>query len=601
MSAVAPVWISGMLGALILAIIVAMGVRWIRLPYTIALVVVGLLIGMLGPWFPAEHEFHGLLSAEVILFLMLPPLLFQGAATMDLEKLLGNWRSISLLAVPGVIISTTIIGIISWQLIWADSPDGLLYGLLLGSLLAATDPVSVLALFKTMGAPKRLSVLVEGESLFNDGTAVVLFNILLLAVLANEIGEGLSGAELILSGLAQFIFIVALGFIVGLVGGIVTNWILHKTDDHLVEISITVALAYGTFIIAELFNGSGVIAVVVGGLLVGNHGTRFGMSATARVGVHHFWEVVTFLINGVLFLLIGYEIQNALVMNERTLYLAAIGIGAALGARLVIYPLVAIANIDSKNPIPMNWRHSMFWSGLRGSIPIALLLMLAHMVTDATHITISGVEHKVQFPQALYEDLLVMSFSVILWTLLVQGLTLKSLMNKLHVTSAPAENERAYEVALTELIAARAALNKLPDLYVEGMVSDVDRDRFESIYRDRLAKAEESVFFHGEASVIHAQRLESARRELLMAQMTSIMEAEKSGIMSAHVSEKALRLLDEEYHLSEHRQESSSTVGVDEKSTPPSVSQLEDLPPTSFAAMLPPETEELMETSEESE
>ena len=255
MSAVAPVWITGMLGALVLAIIVAMAVRWIRLPYTIALVLVGLMIGLLGPWFPTEDSFHGLLSAEVILYLMLPPLLFQGAATMDLEKLKSNWRAITLLAVPGVVISSVIIGLIAWQVVWSDEPHGLLYGLLLGSLLAATDPVSVLALFKSMGAPKRLSVLVEGESLFNDGTAVVLFNILLIAVLATQVGDGFTGTELLLSGFAQFIFIVTLGFIVGLIGGIVANWVLMKTDDHLVEISITVALAFGTFI-SERWNSS---------------------------------------------------------------------------------------------------------------------------------------------------------------------------------------------------------------------------------------------------------------------------------------------------------------------------------------------------------
>ena len=252
MTVVAPEWITSLLGALMLAILVAMGVRWIRLPYTIALVLVGLLIGLLGPWLPAGEAFQGILSAEVILFLMLPPLLFQGAATMDLGKLVKNWKSISLLAIPGVLISSIVIGVISWKLIWPDEGyNGLMYGLLLGSILAATDPVSVLALFKKLGAPKRLTVLVEGESLFNDGTAVVLFNILLLAVLAEKAGVGLSTSELFISGVAQFFYVILIGLLVGLVGGVMSNWLLVRSQDHLVEISITVALAFGTFLLAE--------------------------------------------------------------------------------------------------------------------------------------------------------------------------------------------------------------------------------------------------------------------------------------------------------------------------------------------------------------
>jgi len=230
-----------------------------------------------------------------------------------------------------------------------------------------------------------------------------------------------------------------------------------------------------------------------------------------------------------------------------------------------------------------------------------LLLMLAHMVSSSTNLVVNGIEESALFPLSLYEDLLVMTFSVVLWTLLVQGLTLKPLMNRLKVSGIPPENELAYEVALTELICARAALNKLEDLRLRGLVSDSDRDRMASIYQDRLLKAEESVAFHGASSEIHAQRLESARRELLMAQMTTIHEAERAGLMSTQVAGQALRLLDEEFHLSEMKQEVQHSGESDAETSRSILPEPVELPASSFAAMVPPETEELMGPFDESE
>jgi len=593
MAVIAPAWVAGLLGALILAIVVAMAVRWVRLPYSLALVIVGLVIGLIGPWLPASESFQGILSAEVILFLMLPPLLFHGAATMDLEKLIKNWRSIILFAIPGVLISSIIIGVISWQLVWPDKEHGLLYGLLLGSILAATDPVSVLALFKTMGAPKRLTVLVEGESLFNDGTAVVLFNILLYAVLETFGGNMISNTDLILSGLAQFIMVIVIGLLVGFIGGVVTNWVLRKTSDYLVEVSMTVALAFGTFLVAELLHGSGVIATVVGGLLVGNQGTRFGMSATARVGLHHFWEIITFLINSVLFLLIGYEIQISLELTMAEFKLAGIAILATLVARLVVYPLVGLSNIKNNYPIPKNWKHVIFWSGLRGSIPIALLLLISNMTLHETNGAI--------FDSELYGELLVMSFGVVLWTLLVQGITLKPLMSGLGIGGVSKENEQVYEVSLAESMGARTALDSIERMYRTGLLSDVDRDQMDLIYVKRLELAESNMRHHALHNKIHSQRLESARRELIMDQMTTIREAERGGLLSSDVSSKALKLLDEEFHLSSIKQEEK--IAADEEILDVEDTTIVDaligtegskLPDSSFSSMVPPETEELL-------
>ena len=320
MSAIPPSWFQSILGALILALLVAIAIRWVKLPYTIALVIVGLFVGWLGEyWMPEDIELTGLLTAETIFFLLLPPLLFEGASAMHIQKLKQNWRPITLLAIPGVLLNTAIIGFICWKLVWADVENGFLYGLLLGSILAATDPVSVLALVKTLGAPKRLSVLIEGESLFNDGTAIVLFNIILMTTLAVVSGVDLELMSIFSAGLSEFIIVVFVGAIAGLLCGLLANWLLHQSEDHLVEIAITLALAFGAFLLAEMLHGSGVISVVVAGLLVGNHGVKEGMTPTARIGMHHFWEVLAFLVNSVLFLLIGYELQAVFAWDAHCL------------------------------------------------------------------------------------------------------------------------------------------------------------------------------------------------------------------------------------------------------------------------------------------
>jgi CPA1 family monovalent cation:H+ antiporter len=223
--------------------------------------------------------------------------------------------------------------------------------------------------------------------------------------------------------------------------------------------------------------------------------------------------------------------------------------------------------------------------------------MLAHMVSNPTPFIINDVEESALFPDSLYHDLLVMSFSVVLWTLLVQGLTLKPLMNRLKVSGTPPENERAYEVALAELITSRAALNRLEELHAE----DSDNDRMQGIYQDRLSKAEESVAFHGDSSEIHAQRIENARRELLMAQMSTIKEAEYSGLMSAHIAEQALKLLDEEFHLSEKKQEDLQAEEILSKEQSSLLPEEIEIPASSFATMVPPEVSEVMDIVEESE
>jgi len=555
MSAIPPSWFQSILGALILALMVAIAIRWVKLPYTIALVIVGLMVGWLGEfWMPEEIELTGLLTAETIFFILLPPLLFEGACAMHIQKLKQNWRPISLLAIPGVILNTAIIGIICWKFVWADTEHGLLYGLLLGSILAATDPVSVLALVKTLGAPKRLSVLIEGESLFNDGTAIVLFNILLATTLAVVSGVDVSLMSIITAGLSEFLLVVFVGAIAGLLCGLFANWLLHQSEDHLVEIAITLALAFGAFLLAEMMHGSGVISVVVAGLLVGNHGVKEGMTPTARIGMHHFWEVLAFLVNSVLFLLIGYELQSVFAWDAHVFHLAAVGIGAALVARLVVFPLTTLANIQNPNPVSNRWQIAMWWGGLRGSIPIALLLLISHVVNHPPEFEYMG-EMITGGQITVFDDMLIIAFSVVLFSLVFQGLTMKPVLRRLGISGAPAEAEVRYEVALAAVIGSRAALRRLSVLNTQGLISDDDKATLAEPYRVRVRESESKILELSEANVVHSARVERARRDLIAAQMEALLDAERSGTISSVVASDVLDGLDKALGESEFIQE----------------------------------------------
>ncbi len=555
MSAIPPSWFQSILGALILALLVAIAIRWVKLPYTIALVIVGLTVGWLGEyWMPADIELTGLLTAETIFFLLLPPLLFEGASAMHIQKLKQNWRPITLLAIPGVLINTAIIGFICWKLVWADTEHGLLYGLLLGSILAATDPVSVLALVKTLGAPKRLSVLIEGESLFNDGTAIVLFNILLVTTLAVLSGVDVSLMSIVTAGLGEFLVVVFVGAVAGLLCGLLANWLLHQSEDHLVEIAITLALAFGAFLLAEMLHGSGVISVVVAGLLVGNHGVKEGMTPTARIGMHHFWEVLAFLVNSVLFLLIGYELQAVFAWDAHVFHLAAVGIGAALVARLAVFPLTTVANIGNPNPVSSRWQVAMWWGGLRGSIPIALLLLISHVVNHPPEFEYMG-ETITAGTITVFDDMLVIAFSVVLFSLVVQGLTMRTIMQRLGISGAPAEAEVRYELALSEVIGSRAALRRLSALNTQGLISDGDHATLSEPYRARVREGESKIEELSTTSVVHSTRVEHARRDLISAQIDALIEAERRGTISTLVASEVLHGLDKALGQSEFKQE----------------------------------------------
>jgi len=404
------------IGLWLLACVVGIAAKLItHLPYTIFLTLVGLGIGVLhiGPDL-AETGF----GHELIFFVFLPPLLFQGAMHMDLDRLLKHLPPIVCFAVPGVIVSTLLVG---GLIGWLGGITSMLVALVFGALISPTDPVSVLALFRQADAPEDLRTLVEGESLFNDATGVVLFTILLEAA---STGAGLS----LRTAAFEFVKVSAGGLLIGGALGFVAFVVLRRLDDHLLENGICLALAYGAFWLAEVLHCSGVIATVMAGLLIGNHGRRLAMSDKTLETVETFFESIDFLVNSFLFILIGLELREipeAIPVNPWRLLAVAVG-AMLIGRAAVAYPFYwALNQVGLRRP--KAWKHILFWGGLRGSIPIALLLHLP----DASRLP---ADHPLV---TMRPALLLAGFGCVFFSLVVQGTTMRPLMRRLGVKAKP--------------------------------------------------------------------------------------------------------------------------------------------------------------------
>lgn len=388
---------------LLAASVIAVLAKRLRVPYTVSLVLGGLLLGLvrlplLSPLQPNQRP--DWLTPDVILILFLPALVFEGSVKLDVRRLVRDAVPLLLLANVGVLLATLVVG---YLLHWALGLP-LLIALLFGAIISATDPISVLALFKDLKMDRRLSVIIEGESLLNDGTAVVLFQILLAGAVAGQFG--------LARGVGQFVVAVVGGAAIGFALGYVVSRLTQTIDDPQIEITLTTIVAYGSYLLAFNLHLSGVIATACAGLMVGNFGAKQGMSPRTRTALESFWEYIAFVMNSLVFLLIGLEVRvDALASAWRPVLLA---IAAVLLARaLSVYLLVPASNLVAEN-IPVRWQHLIVWGGLRGSLALALALSLDNA-----------------FP---YRDrILDLTFGVVVFSILVQGLTIKPLLRILHL------------------------------------------------------------------------------------------------------------------------------------------------------------------------
>jgi CPA1 family monovalent cation:H+ antiporter len=500
---------------LLIVSLVALVVRRLRIPYTVALVVVGLLIT-----FQQPQQIS--LTPELILSLFIPPLVFEAAFHLEFKSLRENWLPIIGLAIPGVLLTTAMVGaIVSWGV-----GISLTSGLVFGALIAATDPVAVVALFKALGAPKRLTTLVESESLFNDGTAIVIFKLMLVIALSAAAGNADAahgGSFDLLTATVDFVRVSAGGLLVGVGLGWIIAQIIARVDDYLIETMLTTVLAFGTYLVAERFHVSGVLAVVAAGIITGNIGLK-GMSPTTRIVLFNFWEVLAFVANSLVFLLIGLDV------NLREIGANILPIGVALFAvllsrALVVYGLTFLTNLRTANKVPLGFRHVLFWGGLRGAISLALALSL---------------------PAALAERnlLLVMTFGVVLFTLLAQGTTMQLLMRRLGI-GQPEKLELEYERRHGRLLAAQAALRRVNEMHTGNTLSLTTWEEIEPELRKQVADANAAqTALLEEHPDLQTEEREDAILEGLRAQRAALAQMLSSGMISDAVYEELIEEVD---------------------------------------------------------
>jgi CPA1 family monovalent cation:H+ antiporter len=377
---------------LLIAAVVAMLTRRLRLPYSVGLVAAGIVLAVL-PFAPKVS-----LTKDLIFTALLPPLLFEAAFYIPWNQLRRDFSVIVVLATLGVVLSAcvTTLGmryLAHWQ--WLGA-------LVFGVLISATDPVSVIATFKEAKAQGRLLVLVEAESLFNDGTAAVAFGV--VAALAS--GQQLTSLAIT----AMLLKTIAGGILCGAAVALGALLLTGRTDDHLVEITFTTVAAYGSFLLADHFGLSGVLATITAGLLMGNFKSFGTISDRGKEAVQAFWEYAAFVANSLVFLLIGIHEarQNFVAIWVPAVIAIAL---VTLGRAVAIYPCCFLFS-RSTLCVTTKHQHILLWGGMRGAVALALALGLPPEV-----------------PQR--EKIVTISFAVVAFSVFAQGLTMASLLRRM--------------------------------------------------------------------------------------------------------------------------------------------------------------------------
>jgi CPA1 family monovalent cation:H+ antiporter len=361
-----------------------------------------------------------------------------------------------------------------------------------------------------------LSLTVEGESLFNDGTAIVVFQIALAAVVTGSFDP--------ITGIYDFLRVSLGGLAVGLILGWITAQLVSRLHDRLIVTSLTTIVAFASYVGAEQLHVSGVLAVVVAGLLVGNAGMS-GVQPTTKMMILNLWDFMAFLANSLVFLLIGLSIELRLLWEN--LDALAVAVVAVLVSRaIVVYGFSAVTNLWRRTPyIPPRWRHVLFWGGQRGAIGLALALSLPVTLENR-------------------RELQAMAFGVVLFTLLAQGTTIQVLLDRLGLTKRSPQ-WIARERKVGRLFASQAGMQRLEQLYHEGLIPEEMRNGLRAGYeQDRKEIEEEMKGLFRSHTDLEGEMLYQARREALQAERTALWDAERRSLLSSNIYEELVADVD---------------------------------------------------------
>ncbi len=459
--------------------------RKIRLPYTVCLVVVGLLLIPVSKLSFFSYLTSFQLTPDLLFFVFLPALIFESAYNINIKKMLGSVRSISLLSVVSLLISALLIAFgLTALLSLIGYPIPFQVALLFGALISATDPVAVLALFKEYGAPQRLSLIFEGESLLNDGTSFALF-LIVLEILT----KGYQGSASVFEGMFLFTSMVLGGILLGaLLGGIFSKLIERVRNNEHIEITLTLVVAHLTFLVSEILNHyasiggqeikfSSIIATMTAAMVVGNYGRR-KISPEVEEYMEKFWGYFAFLCNSIVFILIGLLIES-LPINFAALVIPALAavFVVAIARAISVYSVVGALNFTkSEKEIPASWQHLLAWGSLRGALAVTMVLLIPDTFT------VSGW----QYAFTVKEFLIGLTIACIYFTLFIKATTIGPFMRFLKLTDlTPLEKIEREE---SKLLIYSHVIKRLGDFrerrYVDAETYENIKKRYEGKYEN---------------------------------------------------------------------------------------------------------------------